>query len=615
MDKDMAAMMAAMGLPVGFGSAQKQSAAANSRQASTQQHQKPEPPTTAVVDKQAQDSNNSNNNDGDDNDDNDDNDDSDDQIGPQPAPQTSRGGLKASQGRDDDDDDDDEEDDDDELEEDDVQNDFEADTLPVSHQATLKDHSRTVSAISLDPSGARLITAGRDYTVKLWDFHGMSSSMRPFRSFEPYDGNPIRDVQFSTSGDQFLIAASTPQMRIYDRDGNKILEFPKGDPYLRDLKHTKGHVSALTCVRWHPVDKRVCASASLDSTVRIWDIQKTDRQKDVIYVRSKQSGGRTNVTSASYSHDGRQIACAGSDGALRIFNSNGPYLSPTHSLEGAHMQGAAVSSIVFSIDNNHLITRAMDDTLKLWDIRNFRKAVGIVNNISSNFEETNAIFSPNNRFILTCVSADKSAAQGSVAVFDRHSLEKVQDIPVTGSAVRVLWHAKLNQIFVGTSEGAVQTFYDPVMSLGGIKVPLARKPKKLAVDDYEVLLSRNTEVLGPIITPGAYMRGERPRNKRKVHEEEANRRRPENTMPVTGKGKGGRLGTSVAEHLLKSITKDTRRQEDPREAILKFADAAAADPYWVAPAYKSTQPQAVLSSSVYENELEKEIEERKKRRK
>jgi hypothetical protein len=34
------------------------------------------------------------------------------------------------------------------------------------------------------------------------------------------------------------------------------------------------------------------------------------------------------------------------------------------------------------------------------------------------------------------------------------------------------------------------------------------------------------------------------------------------------------------------IHKDRTRDEDPREALLKYADKAESDPYWVAPAYK-----------------------------
>ena len=42
-----------------------------------------------------------------------------------------------------------------------------------------------ISALALDPSGARLVTGSIDFDVKLWDFAGMDSSLKSFRSLRP----------------------------------------------------------------------------------------------------------------------------------------------------------------------------------------------------------------------------------------------------------------------------------------------------------------------------------------------------------------------------------------------------------------------------------------------
>lgn len=42
--------------------------------------------------------------------------------------------------------------------------------------------------------------------------------------------------------------------------------------------------------------------------------------------------------------------------------------------------------------------------------------------------------------------------------------------------------------------------------------------------------------------------------------------------------------------------------EDPREAILKYADVAAKDPKYIAPAYAATQPEPVFAKSDSEDE-------------
>ena len=63
--------------------------------------------------------------------------------------------------------------------------------LPVTHEISLKGHSRPVTALAMDPAGARLITGGGDYIVKLWDFGGMDSTLRSFRELEPCGGHQV----------------------------------------------------------------------------------------------------------------------------------------------------------------------------------------------------------------------------------------------------------------------------------------------------------------------------------------------------------------------------------------------------------------------------------------
>ena len=69
--------------------------------------------------------------------------------------------------------------------------------------------------------------------------------------------------------------------QIYDRDGLTIGEFMKGDMYIRDLKNTKGHISGLTCGEWHPNKKETILTSSEDGSLRIWDVNDFNSQKQV----------------------------------------------------------------------------------------------------------------------------------------------------------------------------------------------------------------------------------------------------------------------------------------------------------------------------------------------
>lgn len=50
------------------------------------------------------------------------------------------------------------------------------------------------------------------------------------------------------------------------------------------------------------------------------------------------------------------------------------------------------------------------------------------------------------------------------------------------------------------------------------------------------------------------------------------------------------------------LIKETWMDEDPREAILKYADVAAKDPKFIAPAYAETQPEPVFQKPDSEDE-------------
>lgn len=81
----------------------------------------------------------------------------------------------------------DEEDEDDEDDDDADEDDLQAETeqFPISHEVTLQDHTKLVSALTLDGSGARILSGSHDYDCKMWDFGGMGGNHKPFRSWEP----------------------------------------------------------------------------------------------------------------------------------------------------------------------------------------------------------------------------------------------------------------------------------------------------------------------------------------------------------------------------------------------------------------------------------------------
>ena len=82
----------------------------------------------------------------------------------------------------------------DDEEEDEEKEESIVDKIPRSHEIKLVHGSKPITALSLDPSGARVITGGVDYDLKFWDFAGMDPSLRSFRKLRPCESHVINHL-------------------------------------------------------------------------------------------------------------------------------------------------------------------------------------------------------------------------------------------------------------------------------------------------------------------------------------------------------------------------------------------------------------------------------------
>lgn len=111
--------------------------------------------------------------------------------------------------------------------------------------------------------------------------------------------------------------------------------------------------------------------------------------------------------------------------------------------------------------------------------------------------------------------------------------------------------------------------YSPTTSLNGAKLLLNKgPPRKVTIEDMSDALAAPA-----IITPHALpmfreLEGPGRGTKRKAEKDRLDprkSRRPE--LPVTGPGKGGRVGASATQHVVRNLVRDTTRDEDVRETL------------------------------------------------
>ncbi|XP_040012826.1 WD repeat-containing protein 70 isoform X2 [Xiphias gladius] len=469
-------------------------------------------------------------------------------------------------------------DDDDDGEAQDDDDDNPVKKIPDTHEITLQHGTKTVSALGLDPSGARLVTGGYDYDVRFWDFAGMDQALQAFRSLQPCECHQIKSLQYSITGDVILVVSGNAQAKVLDRDGFNVMECVKGDQYIVDMANTKGHTAMLNCGCWHPKIKEEFMTCSNDGTVRTWDLNSEKKHKSVFKPRSHQ-GKKVTPTCCTYSRDGKLIAAGCQDGTIQIWDRNLSVHTKFHCRQ-AHTPGSDTSCLSFSYDGMMLASRGGDDTLKMWDIRNFRKPVNVATGLTNYFAMTDCCFSPDDKLL---------------------------------SVVRCLWHPKLNQIMVGTGDGLAKVYYDPVKSHRGAKLCVVKSKRK----------EKQAETLTQdyIITPHALpmFREARQRSTRKQLEKDRldpkKSHKPE--PPVSGPGRGGRVaahGGTLSSFIVKNIALDKTDDSNPREAILRHAKDASDNPYWVAPAYTQTQPVPVFAEESEEDEEADKEPEWKKRK-
>eukprot|EP00897_Mesotaenium_endlicherianum_P009569 jgi/Mesen1/8640/ME000500S08114 len=492
----------------------------------------------------------------------------------------------------------DEEDDEDDDDEDEDEGDEYR--MPMSNEIELKGHTKV--------RGGEMLSY--DYTLRMYDFQGMDAKLRSFRQLEPSEAHQVRAISFSPTGDLFIVATGSAQAKVYNRDGFTQGEFVKGDMYIRDLRHTKGHISGLTSASWHPKERHTALTASEDGSVRVWDVTNFKTQKQVVKPKLAKPG-RTSVTACEWGPDGKFVAAGLVDGSLQVWGVKAGWGSrPDLYVQQGHEGGEDVTGVLFSADGFSLASRSTDATVKMWDLRKFKEPLKVFGDLPNSYAQTNLAWSPDERLLLTGTSHEKGGAGGQVAVIDKDRLELVRRIGMADeqSVVRVLWHPRLNQIFAtagNKKEGGTHVLYDPALSERGALACVARAPRRRRAEDF-ALGAAPPVIHNPHALPLFRSEPSRKRQREKDRKNPVASKRPD--LPMSGPGFGGRVGQSkgslLTQYLLREggLIKQTWMDEDPREAILRHAAGAAADPRIMGPAYADTAPEPIYHESDEEEE-------------
>jgi WD40 repeat protein len=219
-------------------------------------------------------------------------------------------------------------------------------------------HKGHLWAVAFSPNGRKLITAGDNNLVYVWDTESGQKLLTLSGHGEGTMDQVIYGVMAAAfSPDETLIATAgmDKTARIWDAATG------------RQLLVLTGHTGGVLSIAFSPDSKNI-ATGSEDSTVRLWDT-KTGVEL------SKLKGHTDYVWSLAYRSDGKRLASAGSGslgGEVKVWDTTtGKELL---SLSG-HRGG--VQSVAFSPDGKLLASSGYDATMRVWDMNSGKELLNL----------------------------------------------------------------------------------------------------------------------------------------------------------------------------------------------------------------------------------------------
>jgi len=371
--------------------------------------------------------------------------------------------------------------------------------------------------------------------------------------------------------------------------------------YVVDQSKTTGHTAAVTGVEWHPLERDIVLTSSIDGSARLWNLKgKTQFQMlvcDKVFQPKSERGQRTGVNCVAFHPGGREFAVGTSCGSIQIWNTSRVSGRPERTVFDVHGSMKPVSSLVYTIDGSRIASRSVDDTTcKVWDPRRLSRSsspLAVCAVVPTLYEHCKAAFNPDGTALCLGTSQvvktidGRIREMGAVKFFhipksaspSKAGINAILGLVISATAGITVarWHPKLNQIFLGCSDGRTEILFDHTLSAKGALLPFAKAGRR-ADGLSELLRSRaptgSAGVRGTIIAPNAMPCEQGNKRKRdNDHEDPSKSRQPE--APGGGFKTGGTQSGACLNftQMVVDSTMGAAKEiagKDPREELLKY---------------------------------------------
>jgi len=204
----------------------------------------------------------------------------------------------------------------------------------------LHGHLEATQAIDWDSTGRRIVTAGRDHTVRVWN----ADDGQQLAVLQGHSGH-VYDVRFSTDNRFIVSGSGDGTVRVWHAETGKPAR-----------SHVANSSSGMTCVAWSP-DSTKFAYGGWDNLVHVWDVVA---RKPLC----RFTGHTAAVQGIAWSPDGRLVASASGDQSARVWD-----VATSQQVLAITGHEAPLEDVAWSPDGTQLATASDGKGIRIWDAK------------------------------------------------------------------------------------------------------------------------------------------------------------------------------------------------------------------------------------------------------